>query len=484
MKRTVSLVSASLLVAWLGVACNSIEVDVDGDGEEENPPATDLGESALSAKGSSYFILTHLDFRRCASPICGGYFVRAVNLRRTLCAGGNRAEECHAFRLDFSSSGLDPQAAESFERELFAQQHGLVRGSLVRRPVTPSGLFEEVLVVTEAWAGQARSKPAGTSYRPSPSGRLCFTTPCDAYHGKKLNVGNIRAFNAVNLATSGAPPDAVEAGLEALAEGQLLAVGAAVPVTRRYQDFRASEFYLRLAGPRRCGSRGLPACGPKEYCDFPEGSQCGAADQGGVCRRRPEICQAIFKPVCGCDGQSYGNACEAAAGGTDVSSEGSCRAPCQRQDAVGVGPCDAILGYAWDGRKCQALSGCSCQGSDCGQLYPSGELCQDAHRSCPVPCASSAECAAGEVCTTEDGVCNPPPGCLPGTVCPAVCYGSCRPRVGVGDICRSPEGEEVASCGAGLKCCYPCGIAGCAWTCAQPCKPGDPACADGCFLFP
>jgi hypothetical protein len=46
------------------------------------------------------------------------------------------------------------------------------------------------------------------------------------------------------------------------------------------------------------------------------------------------------------------------------------------------------------------------------------------------PCTSSADCAKGAVCTTEDGVCNPAPSCGPGRVCPAVCYGTCRPASG------------------------------------------------------
>src|SRR5262245_11858103 len=41
-------------------------------------------------------------------------------------------------------------------------------------------------------------------------------------------------------------------------------------------------------------------------------------------------------------------------------------------------------------------------------------------------CLSTAGCAAGEICTTEDGVCNQPPGCNPGG-CVAVCTGTCRP---------------------------------------------------------
>src|SRR5215203_4356209 len=46
----------------------------------------------------------------------------------------------------------------------------------------------------------------------------------------------------------------------------------------------------------------------------------------------------------------------------------------------------------------------------------------------PVACASSDACRPNQFCTTETGACNPPPGCRPGAVCPAVCYGVCRPR--------------------------------------------------------
>jgi hypothetical protein len=38
-------------------------------------------------------------------------------------------------------------------------------------------------------------------------------------------------------------------------------------------------------------------------------------------------------------------------------------------------------------------------------------------------CSSTETCASGEVCTTEDGVCN---GCGAGGFCPPVCYGTCR----------------------------------------------------------
>jgi len=69
-----------------------------------------------------------------------------------------------------------------------------------------------------------------------------------------------------------------------------------------------------------------------------------------------------------------------------------------------------------------------------------------------VPCASSAACRPTEFCTTETGDCNRPPGCRPGNICPAVCYGVCRPR-------REPVQCGAVTCGRGQVCCNEsCGI--------------------------
>ena len=70
----------------------------------------------------------------------------------------------------------------------------------------------------------------------------------------------------------------------------------------------------------------------------------------------------------------------------------------------------------------------------------------------PKACASSADCAASSFCTVEDGVCNPPPGCKRGEVCPAVCYGTC-------EVKPAPERCGKTVCNAGEVCCNPsCGI--------------------------
>ena len=75
-----------------------------------------------------------------------------------------------------------------------------------------------------------------------------------------------------------------------------------------------------------CGGLTGAACPDGKYCEFAADAQCGAADQTGTCQIIPDVCTDIFKPVCGCDDKTYGNACEAAAAGVSVASEGECQA--------------------------------------------------------------------------------------------------------------------------------------------------------------
>lgn len=73
-----------------------------------------------------------------------------------------------------------------------------------------------------------------------------------------------------------------------------------------------------------CGTRGAAPCPEGYFCDFPIAARCGQADAPGACQPLRTVCNENLRPVCGCDGRSYDNACHAAVVGVSVAAQGRC----------------------------------------------------------------------------------------------------------------------------------------------------------------
>ena len=152
-----------------------------------------------------------------------------------------------------------------------------------------------------------------------------------------------------------------------------------------------------------CGGLTGAGCPDGQFCSFPPEAQCGAADQTGICAFQPDICTLQYDPVCGCDDQTYGNACAAASAGVSVLFEGECAPsgpecstdsdcpipPCVCLDENGDGTCENECPVPLCVRgTCTIVSGDDLQlGDSCGGFRPAG----------------SPDCAPGLFCQHQPG---------------------------------------------------------------------------------
>ncbi len=88
-----------------------------------------------------------------------------------------------------------------------------------------------------------------------------------------------------------------------------------------------------------CGGIAGIGCANGEFCKYAVGECC--CDFQGICQPIPEACITVWDPVCGCDGQTYGNECEADRAGVAIDHFGECAGPCDT--ATGKGCVKVII---------------------------------------------------------------------------------------------------------------------------------------------
>src|SRR5690349_9895603 len=104
MQRSLSALCALPLLFSVAACGQSGEYD-ELAGENSTDDAID-GKADAAVDGAYTYFEVWADLRKCAAPMCGGFFVARLNRSTTTCVNGSAKASCYVPTLDWSEANL------------------------------------------------------------------------------------------------------------------------------------------------------------------------------------------------------------------------------------------------------------------------------------------------------------------------------------------------------------------------------------------
>ncbi len=203
---TAALAVLPLLALSLVPACASS--DVDDELLADSTDSASLDGKADADNGAFTYYAIRQDARRCASPMCGGWFLARVNRTTTICNTGSTAAECYTPVLDWSESDLDQGQQDKLlgkagQSAISGSRFALVRGRFAKKNTTTPRPELGKFIVSEAWVAEGDHAPEGVFAKVYQNGIRCIAAPCPSLTEKGLNTSNTANISDLDFAPSG-----------------------------------------------------------------------------------------------------------------------------------------------------------------------------------------------------------------------------------------------------------------------------------------
>ncbi|MCU0691590.1 MAG: hypothetical protein MUF54_09325 [Polyangiaceae bacterium] len=246
-------------------------------------------DSEVSARTDS-FVSIRKDVRKCASPLCGGYFVRDLN---------QSGHERYVSTLDFAAAALDDV---SVAEVLKAPQGDIVLSGKLGRKEKRFGT--RPFLVASAYRGMPGVRPDSSDLFYAAQERspriTCITAPCPNQVATKLNTSERSYFDKLNIMHA-AKPAVDKRWLRDRVQGHEAVVAAHFAPGEQFPGGREkvldiSQVFIKLpdtVGP--CPMTPIPACEAPLTATFTRNAdRCLIFD---ACVNQTQ-CPMIKPPVC------------------------------------------------------------------------------------------------------------------------------------------------------------------------------------------